>query len=188
MNKVLIFIVVVVAIFIGRFAYLANQTDNSELQLSDNSHSSAQITVMDILNASDLREGIKQSVQENDDAMFGLWLEKAYEVAAVAGLSHEDQDYLRSAHCHNFLRFTAQRDLFNEEFERRYYLLEPVDDLFDTYPQAKDLFDNAKSLIKKRNTLIFAIAVELTGTDQPSAQQVEQAKQLWIERQQADNG
>ncbi len=142
------------------------------------------ITVMDILHASDLQEGVKQGVLDEDPDKIEYWLEKAREVAHEAHLPQSDLDYLNSRQAKEYVKFNAKRALFNDEFEQRFYALEGIEELKPKYPEAKDLFPNAERLLEKRDQIVLNIATTLSDGAKPSEAEIKKAKSMWMERYQ----
>ncbi|MEG3766435.1 hypothetical protein [Alteromonas sp. 14N.309.X.WAT.G.H12] len=141
-------------------------------------------TVMDILHATDLENGIKEAVKQDNDQAISDWLEKAEDVAEQVGLPDSDLDYLRSSQAKNYVIFNAKRQLFNEEFEQAYYALEGIDGIKQRYPEAKDLFDRAETLLKKRDQIIEQIALTLSNGQTPDEEDLSAARALWQQRYQ----
>ncbi len=176
MKKIIVVVAIIAVVILGRFVLLsqtASRTPQKPVPV---------ISVMDILHASDLAQGIKQAVENNDDAAINQWLAKAVDVAKAAELGQDDIDYLQSRQAKEYVKFTARRALFNDAFEQRFYALEGIDDLKETYPEARDLFGNADNLIKKRDAIIESIAVTLAGGGEPTEQDRQQAREMWQQR------
>ncbi len=175
MKRVALIGVLILAIaVIGWFGWLSKDSATDEVV--------PVITVMDILHASDLQEGIKQGVVENDPDKVEYWLEKAREVAQQAQLPQSDLDYLESRQAKEYVKFNAKRALFNDEFEQRFYALKGIEDLKPHYPEAKDLFPNAERLLAKRDQIVLNIATTLSDGAEPSAADIKKAKSMWKER------
>lgn len=178
MKKALVVLAIVVATSFAWFMYLSYDADKRDREAAD----VPLITVMEILHASDLQEGIKQALKTNDEDAIVSWLEQAIEVGKVANLSQQDLDYLESDTAKDYVVFNAKRQLYNEAFEQRYYLLEDVESLKQQYPEAKDLFARTDALIEKRDAIIEQIAIALSGTESPSEDALKAAKDQWRER------
>ncbi|MDU0355342.1 hypothetical protein RS130_16790 [Paraglaciecola aquimarina] len=95
------------------------------------------ISRQDILNATDLKAGIKQAVQNNNNDAIDVWLEKASDLAVEAGLDHEDIQYLQSELAAKFVVFRAKRSLFNDAIEQAYYAIEDITVIKEQYPEAQ---------------------------------------------------
>ncbi len=176
MKKALVVLAVVIAAIFAWFAYLSLDADNRD-------QSAAQvplITVMEILHASDLQQGVKQAVKEGNVEAVDSWMEQAREVGQAANLTSEDMDYLNSETAKDYVVFNAKRQLYNEAFEARYYALEDVESLKAEYPEAKDLFPRTDALIKKRDDIIQQIAVAISGNEQPDDSALEEARKQWL--------
>lgn len=176
MKKALFFSGVIILVISGWFVYLSKSA-GPQINATQ-----PVITVMDILHASDLTKGVKKAVREGDDEALNDWLEKAIEVARQAGLPQEDVDYLRSERAVSYVRFNARRALFNDAFEKRFYALQDMGELETQYPEAANLFEDAKALLKKRDDIIEQIALTLTGGAKPTEEDMENAKTLWRAR------
>ena len=176
MKKALVFLAIVIAAVFSWFAYLsldADQRDQSAAEVP-------LITVMEILHASDLQEGVKQAVKNENAEGVDSWMEQAREVGQAANLSSEDMDYLRSDTAKDYVIFNAKRQLYNEAFEARYYALEDVEQLKAQYPEAKDLFPRTDALIEKRDAIIQQIAVAISGSEQPDEAALKGARKQWL--------
>ena len=176
MKKALVVLAVVIVAVFSWFTYLsldADQRDQSAAEVP-------LITVMEILHASDLQEGVKQAVKNNNAEQVDSWMEQAREVGQAAKLSSEDMDYLASETAKDYVVFNAKRQLYNEAFEARYHALEDVESLKAQYPEAKDLFPRTDALIEKRDAIIQQIAVAISGSEQPDEAALEEARKQWL--------
>ena len=176
MKKALVVLAIIIAAIFAWFAYLSLDADNRD-------QSAAQvplITVMEILHASDLQQGVKQAVKEGNVEAVDSWMVQAREVGQAASLSSEDMDYLNSETAKDYVVFNAKRQLYNEAFEARYYALEDVESLKAQYPEAKDLFPRTDALIKKRDDIIQQIAVAISGDEQPDEAALKEARKQWL--------
>jgi len=175
-KKALVVLAVVIAAVFSWFTYLSLDAD----QRDQNAAEVPLITVMEILHASDLQEGVKQAVKNNNAEQVDSWMEQAREVGQAAKLSSEDMDYLNSETAKDYVIFNAKRQLYNEAFEARYYALEEVETLKEQYPEAKDLFARTDALIEKRDAIIQQIAVAISGSEQPDEAALEEARKQWL--------
>ncbi|WP_414830603.1 hypothetical protein [Alteromonas sp. H39] len=182
MKGVIAVLVVVALAVAGWFIYLSQNSSSEE------NTQVPVITVMEILHASDLQEGIKDAVSENDQQAINDWLDKARHVGEQAALSDSDTAYLASEQAREYVIFNAKRALFNEKFETRYLNLRGIDDLKQAYPEARDLFPRAETLLQKRDDIIERIAQTLAGTEAPDEEHIREAQTMWkaryLERQQ----
>lgn len=179
--------IIAMAIF-ARLLYLsqaANESKTSEVA-ADNVPT-ASITTNDLLTATDVKQGVMTALEQNKPELIDDWVEQMVSVAEVANLPARDIKYLRSPAAREYLIFNAKRALFHQEFEARYYALQDVSDLAEQYPQARDLLIKAETLIEKRDSIIYSIAVALAGEQTPSDEHIERAKILWQERYQSNN-
>lgn len=178
MKKIALVIAPVLLIVAGYLVYLSSESAVPE--------EVPVITVMDILHASDLAEGVKIAVEQGDDAAVSNWLAKAREVAEAAQLSESDMAYLASPKAREYITFNAKRKLFNEAFEDRYLALEDMGNLKETYPEAVDLFPKAEALLIKRDAIISQIALTLSNGQPPKESDIAAAKSLWKQRYQTE--
>ena len=176
MKKTLVVLAIIVAATFSWLAYLSRDADKRDQDASQ----VPLITVMEILHASDLQQGVKQAVKNDDAEAVDSWIVQAREVGQAANLSSEDMDYLNSETAKDYVIFNAKRQLYNEAFEARYYALEEVETLKEQYPEAKDLFPRTDALIKKRDAIIQQIAVAISGNEQPDAAALEEARKQWL--------
>jgi hypothetical protein len=175
---------VILAVFIVIAAvgliWFTNQSD--EAALSTESTQLPIISRQEILEASDLLDGVKQAVVQNDDEAVEDWLEKAADLAKTAGLPEQDIDYLQSDKAQDYVVFQAKRSLFNDALEKTYYALDDIDALKTRYPEAQDLFAKADQLIVARDNIITQIATELAQGAQPDDKAMNEARMLWKQR------
>lgn len=184
MKKALVVLSIVIIAVAGWFVFLSQDA-------ADKAEQAAQapvITVMEILHASDLQDGVKQAVANDDQAAIDQWMKQGQEVADAASLSAQDKAYLRSEHARDYVIFNAKRQLFNEAFEARYYALDDIADIKAQYPEAKDLFPRAESLLAKRDRIIQQIAVAISGDSAPSDAVIEEAQAQWLAQASAHGG
>ena len=134
------------------------------------------ITREDILNTTDLTNGVKQAVAAGNLDSITQWQQKAADVANALGLPQSDIDYLQSAYIKNYLIFNAKRLLFNDAIEHAYYSLESIAPIKQRYPEAKDLFPQADKLFAQRDQLIQQIATELAKGQPLTNEIMQQAK------------
>ena len=178
MKKALVIFVVAVFAVLAWIVYLSSEADKRDQEAAK----VPLITVMEILHASDLQQGIKQAVEnENEDAV-NEWMKQAIAVGEAANLSQQDLDYLTSDTAKDYVVFNAKRQLFNEAFEARYYSLEEVESLKQQYPEAKDLFARTDALIEKRDAIIEQMAKTLSGSNTVDDASLNKAKQQWREQ------
>tara|TARA_Y100000780_G_scaffold104510_1_gene94967 strand:+ start:360 stop:965 length:606 start_codon:yes stop_codon:yes gene_type:complete len=175
-KKALVVLAVVIVAVFSWFTYLSLDADKRD----QNAAEVPLITVMEILHASDLQEGVKQAVKNNNAEQVDSWMEQACEVGQAAKLSSEDMDYLASETAKDYVVFNAKRQLYNEAFEARYYALEDVESLKAQYPEAKDLFPRTDALIEKRDAIIQQIAVAISGSEQPDEAALQEARKQWL--------
>lgn len=173
-KKVTVILFCVALIVCARLIFLSQQATQPA--------SAPVITVIDILNASDLTEGVKQAVDANNQAAIDEWLDKALHVAQQAQLSEQDIEWLSSKQAKDYVVFNAKRDLFHDEFERRYINLQGIDDLKHTYPEASNMFDKAQTILEKRDDIIRSIATTVAQGAELTEQHFEQARDIWRER------
>ncbi|WP_158770420.1 hypothetical protein [Paraglaciecola sp. L1A13] len=140
------------------------------------------ISRQDILDASDLLDGVKQALAQDDEDMIDEWLSKAVDVAKSAKLPKQDISYLQSDMAKDYVIFHAKRSLFNDAVEQAYYALTSIDDIKTQYPEAQDLFANADKLIAERNNILEQIASELANGEQLTDNHRDTARQQWIQR------
>ncbi|MDC8831414.1 hypothetical protein [Alteromonas gilva] len=135
-----------------------------------------------ILHASDLVAGMAEAVRMKDQQAVEQWQQQAVEVARAANLSASDIEFISSEKGREYLVFHAKRNLFNQQFEQRYYALQGIETLKQDYPEAQDLFAEAEQLIAARDAIIMDIAAELSSQPPPDAAAIDKAKALWQER------
>ncbi len=176
MKKALVVLAIIVAATFSWFAYLSLDADKR----GQDAAQVPLITVMEILHASDLQEGVKQAVKDGNIEVVDSWMVQAREVGQAANLSSEDMEYLNSETAKDYVVFNAKRQLYNEAFEARYYALEEVETLKEQYPEAKDLFARTDALIEKRDAIIQQIAVAIAGSEQPDVAALEEARKQWL--------
>ncbi|WP_018981381.1 hypothetical protein [Salinimonas chungwhensis] len=177
MKKIFITLTVVIIGIVGYLAWLSDESASDKPV--------PVITVMDILNASDLSAGVKQAIKNEEPDEVMEWLEKGQNVGEEAGLSKPDLDYLTSEQAKDYVVFNARRELFNEGFEKRYAALQPIADLKKQYPEAKSLFAKADAIIDKRDAIIEQIALTLAEGKSVTQQHQQAARELWQQRYQS---
>lgn len=180
MKKALVVLIFIAITLAGWFIYLSYEANTRDEQAAE----VPLITVMEILHASDLQQGVKLAVEQNNEPAINEWVEQALQVAQAANLSAQDIRYLQSKAAKEYLIFNAKRQLYNDAFEARYYALEEVESLKAQYPEAKDLFARTDALIKKRDAIIEQIAVALSGSETPDSAALEAARQQWLSQAQ----
>ncbi|MEC7481382.1 MAG: hypothetical protein VYE21_07175 [Pseudomonadota bacterium] len=176
MKRALVVLAIIVSATFSWFAYLSLYADKRDQDAAQ----VPLITVMEILHASDLQEGVKQAVKDGNIEVVDSWMIQAREVGQAANLSSEDMEYLNSETAKDYVVFNAKRQLYNEAFEARYYALEEVETLKEQYPEAKDLFARTDALIEKRDAIIQQIAVAISGSEQPDVAALEEARKQWL--------
>lgn len=159
-------------------AYWYNSANTSQ---SNDSHQPV-ISRQDILDATDLIEGVKQGLVLNDSDAIDDWLDKAIDVAEAAELSQQDLDYLNSDDARKYVIFQAKRRLFNDAVEQAYYTLYDIDAIKGQYPEAQDLFAKADELFAARNKTLEKIAAELAQGKPVNDDFRAQALAMWKQR------
>lgn len=175
-----VLLVVFILIAASGLIWFTNQSD--EAALSTESTQLPAISRQEILEASDLVNGVKQAVVQNDDQAVENWLEKAAELAKTAGLPEQDINYLESDKAKQYLVFQAKRSLFNDAIEKAYYAVEDIEAAKKHYPEARDLFVEADKLIVARDNIIQQIATELAAGEELDEQIMDAARKLWKQR------
>lgn len=181
MKRTLVIVVSIVFVVLVWLAYLSTEADKRDQEAAE----VPLITVMEILHASDLQQGVKAAVKNDNENAVNEWLAQAIAVGEAANLSQQDLDYLTSETAKDYVIFNAKRQLYNEAFEARYYSLEEVDSLKEKYPEAKDLFARTDALLRKRDLIIEQMAKTLSASNTVDSSSLEAAKQQW--REQAEN-
>ena len=176
--KILLAVFIIAAVS-GLIWFLNPANDNAETSASTEL---PVISRLDILHASDLADGVKTAIEQNDDNAIDDWLEKAIDLAKIAKLSEEDIDYLQSERARKYVIFHAKRRLFSEAVEQAYYELYDIDSIKAQYPEALNLFADADKLIADRNKLIQQIATELANGGHVNDNILLDAQQHWKER------
>ncbi len=108
MKKALVVLAIIVAATFSWFAYLSLDADKRDQDAAQ----VPLITVMEILHASDLQEGVKQAVKDRNIEVVDSWMVQAREVGQAANLSSEDMDYLNSETAKDYVVFNAKRQLY----------------------------------------------------------------------------
>ncbi|WP_158969541.1 hypothetical protein [Paraglaciecola sp. L3A3] len=168
---------IIIVITLVSVVWFIKQTNNSPQVVKETSF--PVISREDILNATDLKAGVKLAVQQVNDQAISEWLEKASDLAEEAGLPAEDISYLQSNLAKKFVVFQAKRSLFNDAVEQAYYAIEDITPIKEQYPEAQDLFVKVDALLKKRNKLIEQIAKELAGDKPVDDEFLQAAQQQW---------
>lgn len=176
MKKALVVLAIIIAATFSWLAYLSLDADKRDQDAAK----VPLITVMEILHASDLQQGVKQAVKDGNIDAVDSWMAEAREVGQAANLASDDMDYLNSETAKDYVVFNAKRQLYNEAFEARYYALEDAESLKAQYPEAKDLFPRTDALIEKRDAIIQQIAVAISGSEQPDEAALEEARKQWL--------
>lgn len=140
------------------------------------------ISRQDILNASDLVDGVKQALINQDDDAIDGWLDKAEDLAQEADLPAEDVDYITSENARKYVIFLAKRQLFNDAVEQAYYTLFDIDAIKAQYPEAQDLYSKADDLIAQRNKILEKIASEIAQGQTLNDDFRRQALAMWKQR------
>ncbi|MDO6560950.1 hypothetical protein [Paraglaciecola chathamensis] len=175
-----VIIALVVLVVIGATLWLSNQgrVENPVSQTQE----LPVISRQQILTATDLVEGVKQGLQQDDDQAIDTWMSKAASVAREANIAKEDIDYIKSDAALDYVIFQAKRSQFNDAVEQAYYELKGIDAIKAAYPQAKDLYASADKLIAERDTLIEQIATEIADGNTPTNAERQSARQQWLKR------
>ncbi|NVK57285.1 MAG: hypothetical protein HWE26_16910 [Alteromonadaceae bacterium] len=183
--KPMVITVVIVALAVLGYVQLSERADEAASVSASDADDARLRSVafrQQILHASDLVAGMAEAVRKQDQQAIEQWQQKAVDVAQAAGLSASDIDFIRSEKGREYLIFHARRNLFNQEFEQRYYGLQDIESLQQKYPEAQDLFADAEQLIAARDAIIVDIAAELSNQTPPDDVAIEKAKTLWQER------
>ena len=176
--KVIFAIIILIAV--GATLWLSNQgrVENPVSQTQE----LPVISRQQILTATDLVEGVKQGLQQDDDEAIDTWMSKAASVAREADIAKEDIDYIESDAARDYVIFQAKRRQFNDAVEQAYYELQGIDAIKAAYSQAKDLYASADKLIAERDTLIEQIATEIADGNTPTNAERQAARQQWLKR------
>lgn len=180
MKKSLLYVFIAASVLIGgRLLFLANSD-------SEAPRPEPMLSVIEILNASDLNAGITLAVETDNQDAIDDWIEQVVALAEQAHLSDEDIEYLESPQARDYLIFKAKRSLFNRDFEYRYVNLLGIDDLVSRYPEAHEQIQRAYQLIEKRDQIIQLIAQELAAGGEVKQVHIDAAKDNWVKRYNLD--
>jgi hypothetical protein len=173
--KMYLLIAVGIALIIfGALSYQQNRQAEQYKPLA-----SPLISMTDILNNPEFKEGIQQAVRENDEALMADLQDKALEIAEAAGFSESQMKLLEGEQGKNYLSFNAKRQLFMQAFSVAFKQLDDITALKKRYPEAQDLFPKADALIAKRDADLIAAAKELASSDSEYQGYLEQAREQW---------
>lgn len=103
MKKLLIALGAIIVVTAGYLAWLSHDSAADTSQVP-----APVITTDDILNASDLADGVKQAVADGNEKAIDGWLRKGQNVAEQAGLSERDIDYLTSDKARDYVTFNGK--------------------------------------------------------------------------------
>ena len=176
--KILIAIAIIIAI--GATFWFTSQ--NQEETLNEPVAMLPVITREQIITASDLVEGVKQALKQDDEKAIEQWLDRALALAKEAGIAQEDINFIQSDSARDYVIFQAKRSQFNDAVEQAYYELQGIDAIKAAYPQAEDLFASADKLIIERDKIIEEIATELANGNTPTNAERQAARQQWLKR------
>ena len=136
------------------------------------------LTLDELLNADDFQVGIKQAVLAEDNAALQYWQEQLIAVANEVRLSPRDLNRISGAQGLMFIEFEAKKQLFHDEFVKRFMNFEAIDDLLAQYPYLTGVHQRALSLIQQRDLAVQrAAALLLEGGLQGDA--VKEARAQW---------
>ena len=137
------------------------------------------ITMSDILNNPEFKEGMQQAVGDKDQGLMEDLQDKAIEIAQAAGFSPAQMKLLEGEQGKLYLSFNAKRQLFMQAFTVAFKQLDDIGPLKQRYPEAQDLFPRADELIEQRDAKLLAAAKELAGSDTEYQGHIEQAREQW---------
>ena len=136
------------------------------------------LTLSELMSASDFRQGIKQAYLDSDENLMAYWQEQALLVAVEARLPQSDIELLSGRQGLLYLEYEAKKEVFNEEFAKRFIEFESVDSLFERFPNLGPLHKKARALVVQRDKLVAKAAQVLTE-DGFSGDALLQAKEQW---------
>lgn len=185
-SPIFVVIAVVAALFVARLIYLSqtSQTSQTSQPAEQAAVITPVITTQQLLSAADVKAGVIEAIAQDKPELIDRWVQRMLDVAVVAQLPSDDIDYLQSAAAREYLIFNAKRELFNREFEQRFYQLKDISGLEEQYPEAKDLFAKAQQLVIKRDSIIVSLATTLAAGQEPSDEHFNRARIMWRERYQ----
>lgn len=135
-----------------------------------------------LLDASDVRQTVKQALKNNDTAALDNQIEKIVVVARQMPLHPDDIAFLKGQEARAYLRFHASRALFDDAVIERFISLQPISDLKLDYPEAEDRFARADSIIAKRDALFKQIRDSLLDDGMTPNEANHTARALWRDR------
>ena len=130
-----------------------------------------QLTIEQLLSASDVQQGILDAVAERDEGALEEWQVRIISAAEQIGYQSQQLAFLEGKRGRDYLRFRAKRAIFQQQVEEAYYNGEAFEPIAGRFPEAADLFDKTQQLFAARNATLEAIAEALVAASRDNQEQ-----------------
>ncbi|MDM7861107.1 hypothetical protein QTP81_10910 [Alteromonas sp. ASW11-36] len=127
-----------------------------------------QLTIEQLLTASDVEQGIVRAFKNNDMDALERWQERILAAARQVGYEDPQLVFLDGQRGLDYLQFQAKRRMFLQAVEQAYYLGEAFEPLAGRYPEAADLFPKTQQLFANRNATLEAMTEALLEANRES--------------------
>lgn len=153
---------------------------NSDLIPKDqvNSQALPLLTLNELLNASDVKQGLSLASSNNDDALLIEWQGMLLQAADEVNLKESEKHLLKGEQGLNYLAFQGMKSNYQAAFQRAFVAFEDVEDVYRAYPAFQDLHERSSRLVEQRDALIESVADELKQQDFDGDAH-EEAKRKW---------
>lgn len=143
------------------------------------------LTLTELLNADDVKQGLAQASRNDDQQAIKQWQQRLLAAADEVNLVDTEVNMLIGDQGLVFLKFQGLKTNYQQDFERAFFEFGDVQAVYDRYPAFQSLQQQSKDLVQKRDALIDSLANQYIAQGVPAASAIEQARDQWQNMMQA---
>lgn len=136
------------------------------------------LSLSELLSAQDVKLGLAESAAIDDEGGLIYWQNMLLEAADEVNLRAKERKLISGKQGRLFLKFQGMKTNYQTEFESAFVNFEDLNAVYAKYPAFKDLHEQSKVLVIKRDALIANMANDLSGQGF-EGNAVAEAKRRW---------
>ncbi|MFW8589792.1 hypothetical protein ACOI22_03220 [Glaciecola sp. 2405UD65-10] len=120
------------------------------------------LSLSELLSAQDVKLGLAESAAIDDEGGLIYWQNMLLEAADEVNLRAKERKLISGKQGRLFLKFQGMKTNYQTEFESAFVNFEDLNAVYAKYPAFKDLQEQSKALVIKRDALIANMANDLS--------------------------
>jgi hypothetical protein len=136
------------------------------------------LSLQELLNASDVKEGLARAAKQNDQAQLRLWQQTLLSAADEVSLAPRERVLISDKQGLQYLAFQGMKTNYQTAFEEAFLAFGDVDKVYSDYPAFIDLHKKSIKLVEQRDELVAKVTQELEENGYQGDPEAE-AKRQW---------